>query len=272
MSELLSSFDRTLMEFFTILLSALMGLVSPAGFVVEEVAADAIRDQVDSVETLQVRVDNTPSHQLLQGRVDRLRIAARGLFPLPEIRVDTLEVETEAIAIDPRSLQTGKPQLQQPLQAGVRLVLRKDDFNRALRSPDVAAQLRQLSIGLINSEQAQQLEVFEFVDPQVEFLEGDRLRLRVLLQNAEAQYEVIAESGLEVPNSSQIRVINPRITINNQPVPPVILQLLTEGLNRRLDLHQLEDNGITARILQFDITDEEIAIATFIRVQAGIRD
>lgn len=65
------------MEFLTILLSALLGIVSPAGFVLDRVAETAIRNQLDSAEELSVRIDNTPSYRALQGRVDRVRIAGR---------------------------------------------------------------------------------------------------------------------------------------------------------------------------------------------------
>lgn len=65
------------MEFFTILLSGLLGLVSPAGLVIDRTAESFIRSRFE-VEQLQVRVDNAPSHQLLQGKVERVLIAGRG--------------------------------------------------------------------------------------------------------------------------------------------------------------------------------------------------
>jgi hypothetical protein len=63
------------MEFFTLLVSGALGLVTPVGLVVDQAAVGAIRSQLAQVEQLQVRVDNAPTHQLLQGKVERVRVA-----------------------------------------------------------------------------------------------------------------------------------------------------------------------------------------------------
>jgi len=55
----------------TIILSGLLGLVSPVGSVIDRTAENAIRSRFEKVEQLQVRVDNAPSYQLLQGKVQR---------------------------------------------------------------------------------------------------------------------------------------------------------------------------------------------------------
>ncbi|WP_410503743.1 DUF2993 domain-containing protein [Leptolyngbya sp. 7M] len=137
------------MEFFTIVLSGLLGIVSPLGFVVERVAEDAIRDQLEAVETLAVRVDNTPNYQLAQGTVDRVWLAARGVYPEAGIRIAVLEIETDAIQVDPGRLRQGELELERPLNAGVRLVLTETDLNQALQSPQVSEQLRNLSLDFL---------------------------------------------------------------------------------------------------------------------------
>ena len=89
------------MEFLTILLSSLFGLVSPTGLVVEKVTSNAVRSQFARVEQLQVRVDNPPSYQLLQGKVQKVRIAGRGLqLKQLNIRLAVLELKTDPIDLD----------------------------------------------------------------------------------------------------------------------------------------------------------------------------
>ncbi|MGB5771982.1 MAG: DUF2993 domain-containing protein, partial [Crocosphaera sp.] len=51
------------MEWFTILLSSFITIISPVGLIVDRVVADALRSQVAGVEELAVRIDNTPSYQ-----------------------------------------------------------------------------------------------------------------------------------------------------------------------------------------------------------------
>jgi hypothetical protein len=85
------------------LVSSLLALVSPVGLVVDQIALNAIRSQFEKVDQLQVRIDNAPSYQLLQGKVERVRIAGRGL-QLKQIRIAAIELETDPINLDPRSL------------------------------------------------------------------------------------------------------------------------------------------------------------------------
>lgn len=98
------------MEFFTLLVSGLLGLVTPVGLVVDRTAENAIRSQLAQVEQLQVRVDNAPTHQLLQGKVERVRVAGRSLqLKWQEVRIAALELETDVIELEPRSLEKNDP-------------------------------------------------------------------------------------------------------------------------------------------------------------------
>jgi LmeA-like phospholipid-binding len=255
------------MEFLTILLSALIGVVSPAGLIVDRVAANAIRDQFDAVETLAVRVDNTPSYQLAQGKVDRVRIAGRGLFPQPGLRIDTLEVETDAIAISPRSLRAGEPELARPLQAGVRLVLTEADLNQALQSPLVAERLQNIAIDLPGSSAEPQR--YDVVNPHIEFLGGDRLRFQATLrqQNSEEQLAIVLETGASITSGRQIQLIDPTLLVNDQSLPSFLIQGLASGIAQRFDLQNFQESGITARILTFAISPDALQVAAFVRVE-----
>ncbi|MEO0688349.1 MAG: DUF2993 domain-containing protein, partial [Cyanobacteria bacterium J06649_11] len=134
------------MEFISFLLSSLLGFVSPAGVVIDNAAENGIRSQFSQVEKLQVRVENAPTHQLLQGKITKLRIAARGLhLKQYDFRIDTLELETDKINISTRSIKKGKLQLKKPFIAGIRLIFTQADINRLLQSADILALLPKLS-------------------------------------------------------------------------------------------------------------------------------
>src|SRR4028118_813800 len=93
------------MEFFTILLSGLLAVLSPVNLVADKVTEGAIRARFNKVEQLKVRIDNAPNYQLIQGKVERVRIAGRGLWLTPDIRIGALEVETDPINVDLQSLR-----------------------------------------------------------------------------------------------------------------------------------------------------------------------
>ena len=95
------------MEFFTILLSGLLAIVAPIGVVTDKIIANNLRSRLNKVEQLQVRVDNAPSYQLVQGKVERVRIAGRGLWLTPDIRIGALEIETDPLNVDLQRLRQG---------------------------------------------------------------------------------------------------------------------------------------------------------------------
>ena len=261
------------MEFFAILLSSILGILSPAGLIVDKVAENAIRHQFSSIEKLAVRIDNAPSYRFLQGKADRVRIAGRGLYPIEGVRIAELELETDPIAVTPASLRTGKPQLAQPLRAGVRLVLTRQDINRALQSPAIANRFRNLSLNLLANGASQQLQRYTLIDPQVEFLGNDRVRLQLTLAGQASNQQsnqqpdrqaIVIESGIAIAQGHQIQLVDPQISIDGQPVPPQLVSLLIGGLSDRLDLNKLTDRGITARILKLEVMPDGVAIAGFV--------
>ena len=256
------------MEFFTVLLSVLIGVVSPVGVVSERVAAGLIRDRLSNVEDLQVRIDNAPSYRLAQGRVDRVRIAGRGVFPEPDLRLEAVEVETDSIALQPnRLIRSGRVVLERPLRAGVRLVVNQEDVNRALRSPTISRRVRQLSLGALGRT-AGSSDQYELVDPQTTFLPNNRVRVQVTLRSQRTQQDlnIIAEAGLGIESGRRLRILNPSLSLNGQAVPSQFLQPLLAGFAQRLDLRTLERSGITARVLQLETKGNELAIGAFVQV------
>jgi hypothetical protein len=255
------------MELITILLSGVLGLLAPIGLVSERIAAGAIRDRLDA-ETLAVRIDNAPSYQLLQGKVQRVRIAGRGVVPQPDLRIAALELETDAIALNPTSLRQGKPELEEPLQAGVRVALTEADVNRYLQSGAIEQRLQQMSFNLPSTD-GQPPEPYGIKTVQVDFLENNRLKFLVTLrgQRSGNEAQVTAESGLAIGAGRRLQLVEPQVTFGGTAVPSEIISLLTAGLVQQLDLGRLDQSGLTSRVLNFQIQDDQLDLAAFVRVE-----
>jgi LmeA-like phospholipid-binding len=258
------------MEFITILLSSILGLLSPAGVVLDQIAADAIRDRLADVEQLDVRIDNTPSYQLLQGKVDRVRIAGRGIFPIDGVRIDTIEIETDAIAVDPQQLRQGAVALEAPLRAGIRLVITRDDLVNNLSAEQTQALIEMLGFSIPGFSDGDTNETVAFIDPQITLLENDRIRFTVILQEQRTnrQNHIELETGVTVVAGRQIQLVDPLIALDGVPIPAPILVPLVAGLTQQLDLQRLQASGVTARLLDLDITPEHVAIAAFVQVDS----
>ncbi|MBW4633017.1 MAG: DUF2993 domain-containing protein [Iphinoe sp. HA4291-MV1] len=262
------------MEFFTLLVSGLLGLVTPVGLVVDRTAESAIRSQLAQVEQLQVRVDNSPTHQLLQGKVERVRVAGRSLqLKWQEIRIAALELETDAIELEPRSLGKKRPQFKRPLQAGIRLVLTQQDINKLIQSPQFVARLQKLKINIGDFSNTKHNSVHNFANPNVKFLANNRFSFQVELHEKGLDKPLLirVESGLSIVGGRNIQLVNPIVTANGEEVPSQFVNTIVNNLNKRLDLRNLEGDGLQVRILKLNTRLEELEIAAFLRVEPSSR-
>lgn len=253
------------MSILVYLLSSLISLLTAAGLIVDRIGTTALRRQLVKADQLQVRVDATPSYELAQGKADRIRIAGRGIVPLPDVRLHIVELETDPIQLSVARLQRGEIRLERPLRAGVRIVLRTSDINRAFQAPAIARQLTWFGQGFLNRGDASR-QRYELLDPQVTFLANQRLRLQANLRQGNDTLAIAVETGLEIIQGRQFKLLNPAAQINGQTVPESILQSLAEGIGREWDLQTLERLQIVARIIQFQITPEELKIAALVRI------
>ena len=76
----------------------------------------------------------------------------RGVYVLDFLRIDQIDLETDPISIDPAAVQAGKIVLRRPLLAAVRVVMRSEDINTALRSPSVQPSMCETVFFSIGSE------------------------------------------------------------------------------------------------------------------------
>ena len=268
------------MELLTVVLSGLLLLISPVGIVVDQVAANAIRSRLAGAESLEVRVDNGPSYQLLQGRVDKVRIAGRGIFPIAGLRLERAELETDPIDLAFNQLRQGKVVLDAPLQGALHLVLSEADVNAFLRSPTIIKRLSQLKIGSLNQAQARERERYEINNPVINFLGGDgadateenRLRISFDLEDLvqDGILHIDAEVGLRVSEGDRLILVNPVLTVNGQPAPTRLVNALLGDVNNRLSLQRLENRGLTARVINLAVQSDALDVALWVRVDPSV--
>ncbi len=267
------------MEFLTVFFSSLLAVVSPAGLILDRVIENAFRSQFEEVEQFQVRIDNAPSYQILQGKVERIRIASRGLQLIPNLRIEALELETDPLDLDFQRLQQGRwsdvqESLRRPLQGGVRLILTEVDLNRALQSPEIKSRLQQLVNRLVPGRADSSVQRYQLLNLRLEFLEDNRLRVQVQLRRASSQGEasqpldISLELGIKVVAGRTLQLIDPVATVNGRRISNRLLKGFVKGVSSRLDLDALEEIGITARLLQLNIDSDEVNVAVFVRVEA----
>ena len=266
------------MEILAIALSGLLSVFSGSGLVLEWLASNNLRSQVVNVERQEVRIDNVPSYQIVGGKIQKIRIATRGLELKQGVRIEALELETDAIALERSKLNFNdikefQEALQQPLQGAVRILLTEDDLNRVLQSPSVQSQL-QASLNHLVARKAGSTNItYNLNEPHLELLSNNRLRIQFKLTRAgfsrypSQELAIALELGIRIVNGKTVEFIKPSGTVNQRPMSSRLLNGFARGVSDRLDLEALEANGILARLLQLEISKDKIELAGFARME-----
>ncbi|MEM8640438.1 MAG: DUF2993 domain-containing protein [Cyanobacteria bacterium P01_G01_bin.54] len=253
------------MEFLTILLTGLLSGITPTGLILDTVIEENLRSRLPGSEEIIVRVDSTPTHQVLSGRVDRFRLATRGLQLTPYIRVAVLEVDSDPVSLSISQLQNGAPlrqSLREPLQGGVRLVLDEDDLNATLASAEFRDRLNQIANRIAGRVPGSE-PGYEVERVTVDFLEQGRLRLDALVRSPQAEINVAFSADLTVEQGAVLGFDNVTVALNDEPVADFVNATVTENLVGRFDLRQLESQGLIVRLLQLEVTTDELHLAAF---------
>ncbi len=265
-----------MIEIIAILLSGLLGGLAPVGFILDQVIAGNVRSRLPGTEVLAVRIDNAPSYQLLGGKVQRLRLAGRGVQLTPAIRVAEIDIETDPISVDLEALRAGGENLRtafrEPLQAALRVKLSEADLNQALAAPQFAERLQSIVNQIVANFPGASSQSYELVDLSVNFQRGNRLGFNLQVQGRDAAGAVMDDlrltlsTGLEVANGRTFELREPEIAINGEPLPPIFAGVATQFLGNQLDLRNLEGFGVVMRLLSLTIDDEGLEVAAFVRI------
>jgi LmeA-like phospholipid-binding len=139
------------------------------GYSLEQIAKDLLLKQVDHADRLEVRVVSRPNYQLVNGEVERVQLAARGVVRQP-FRVAVAEMETDPVSLNFSGAKVG---LKKPLQAAVHLELTEEDLNKTLNSPEVIKEFQNLRAeipGVLGG--SGQVQRITFSEPKISLQEG----------------------------------------------------------------------------------------------------
>ncbi len=283
------------MEILTIVLASLLSVGSGGGIVVDRLVEGAIGGQIISVEEQAVRIDNRPNYRGVQGKIDRVRIANRGIVIEPGVRIATLDLETDPLAVKLDRLRTSsieglRESLNAPASGVAKLVFTEADLNQALESEQIRAQLQRTLNRLVSRRTGSSNASYQISDIALEMRPKNRLQISFKLDRARPQpnlnsnlspgtsetenpsreLAISLELSLEVVQGQAIRLINPLGTVNDRPMSSRLLNGFAEGISDRLDLNSLEADGILARILQLEINEDNLELTGFFRLETKL--
>ena len=274
------------MEILTIVLSGLLSLISGGGIVLDSIASKQISSQIDA-QRQAIRIDNSPSYQIAQGKLQKVRITAQNIAIKPDLQIALLELETDRVYLSPQklnfdSIEGFQESLKQPFQGAGKLVLQESDLNRAVQSPEILAQLEKALNRLIVRKAGSTNIAYKLSDITVELHSQNRLGVKFKLARPLANFEqnnseqvpsssrklsISLELKIEVLDGKTVKIAEPKGTVNNRPMSSRLLNGFAAGISDRLNLASLETDGILARILQLKIDDDKLNLVGFVKLE-----
>ncbi|MEO0458034.1 MAG: hypothetical protein AAF152_15840, partial [Cyanobacteria bacterium P01_A01_bin.114] len=161
--------------------------------------------------------------------------------------------------------------------------------------------LEQIQINLGTAAQSRDVQRYQLINPEAIFLPNNRLQLsfdladRASLSNrdeavtesaglAPADLEssrsdplnpettepfslrIVAETGFTIEGGHRLVLVEPQVSVNGTEAPPQLLETFTENLGDRLSLRQLEDEGVTLRILDASLEPDDLDVSLWVQV------
>lgn len=273
------------MEILTIVLSGLLSALSSGGLVLDSLAQNRLY-RIISVEEQAVRIDNRPSYRLAQGKLQQVRIAAKGVRIEPGLRIAAIELATDPLALKQQklnfnSIDTLRESLARPASGAVKVTVTQADLDRVLASPPVLARLQatlnRLIAGKVGTSASYQLSNLNLeLRPanrlQVKFtlsrpLRSDRWDGTSASNNRSRELDIVLELAISVSEGKIVRLLDPQGTVNGRPMSARLLNGFAEGISDRLDLSSLSADGILTRILQLEINEDKLELVGFVFVE-----
>lgn len=266
------------MELIALILSSFFSVFSNGGWLVDAIALKQLDSYLASADKLAVRVDNTPNYHIAQGRLDRLRIAGRGIYLKPDLRIAALELETDPIALDLKELSTKslddlRKSLEKPLQAAFSVVITEQDLLHALESEALITKLQTSLNDLVASKAGASTISYEVIKPRINLKKHNALAFNVTLRRLGTTFRgnsdlaIALQVKFKVIQGTKIQLTRLEGTVNHRPISERLLKGFAEGIGDRLDLATIEKQGIFARLLQLEITEDKIKIIGFAKME-----
>jgi LmeA-like phospholipid-binding len=212
-----------------------------------KVAEVGISSQLDEVEELNVDIRTDPL-QLVQGQVESVEIVGSGIVIKQDLRMETLVVTTDKVAINSLSAVFGNIELTQPADAQAQAVLTESDINRALSSDYLQSKLHGLQLQLDGRSvpvEIQNMEMQLLDDGKAiinaEFLLGEAKELKKL-------------SATVIPSlqKDEQRIALDILAIAGEGLTPELGNAILSALTTLLDLRNFEIPGMSFYVDKLD--------------------
>ncbi|MBW4580491.1 MAG: DUF2993 domain-containing protein [Tildeniella nuda ZEHNDER 1965/U140] len=230
---------------------------------ISKVAEVGLSSQLDEVENLDVDIKTDPG-KMLSGSVDSVTVSATGMVMQKDLRVESMQLSTNQIAINPLSAAFGKIELTQPTDAETQIVLTEADINRAFNSEFIRDKLQNLQVH-VNGE------LVTVDTKQVEFkLPGDSkvlLSTDVVLEQAGETKRVAFTAVPRVSADGQSIALDNLEYIEGKDLSPELTDALLNQANELLDLRNFQLGEMALRLKMLEAQKGKLLLRAIAHIE-----
>ncbi|MGB5637268.1 MAG: LmeA family phospholipid-binding protein [Waterburya sp.] len=270
------------MEILVSVLTGILAILTSVNMVGDNLVKKKIRSAVQEVDTVAVRIDNTPNYDAFYGKIQRVRIATRDLklsskvgFKVLELDIDRFNItlreflkEDLVTKIDDIPTVRLRELFETPVRMGMRMVFTQKQLDNILQSETVNSSLSKSLTDIFNGidDDDGDLIINSFV---LDLIGKNRLALRMKITDVDGEYgekgkEVDAdlELSVKVLDDSNFEFFAPKIYIDGEEIETEDEILRGKPVTFKV----LEVIGVNIGILQLNSDQDELELALFLRV------
>jgi LmeA-like phospholipid-binding len=229
---------------------------------ISKVAEIGIANQLDEAEDINVDIRTAPE-KLIQGEVDSVAITGKGLVMKQDLRMESLEVTTDQVAINPLSAVFGNIELTRPTTAEAQIVLSETDINRAFNSDYLQSKLEGLRMQIDGKP------VTVDVRKTVIDLPGDNkfvITAEFLLREQQAIKQLSATAIPQVQADGN-RISLEILSAEGQGLEAELVVAIFEQLTALLDLRNFDIPGMSLQLDELDVQTGRLVIQAQTQIQ-----
>lgn len=223
---------------------------------VNKLTEAAISSQLDEVEDIDVEVKSDPI-QLIQGKVDSVAIAGEGMVMKKDLRLEQMNLQTGAIAVNPLSIPFGKIELTDPTDATIRAILTEADINRAFNSDYIRQKLQRLEVSVQGEPTTLDTQKVEFRLPESGKI---FLAAQVYLPKTGETKQIAFTAEPRVSDDRRQLLLDNLEYQEGEGLSPELTDALLDLASELLNLDNFELEGIKLRVRQLEMKDGKIIL------------
>ncbi|WP_017328147.1 DUF2993 domain-containing protein [Synechococcus sp. PCC 7336] len=207
--------------------------------IVSKAVTAAIAALFERTEKLEANVRAEPVAKLLQGSIDSFELISNSMLMYNGLRIESMELYLQSVAIDFGAIFQGQVKLRQPTQATMRVVLTQDDLTTSFNTPFVIDKLQRLQF---------REQPLHFQNTEMTLNDDKSLRIQSQIQigNAGEPVAVDFTARLQTEDRRKIRFVD--VTYAGEAAAVELGQAIVAHVNQLLDLDKFALDGTQLRV------------------------